>query len=211
MLGRLRGAELGHLAEHGERAGLRVSRPPRPGDRDQGVQRRAHRLGIRVVGVVDDDDAVGPLGELHPPPRRRDGRLDGGGRLLHRHADGQGDRGRREGVADVVGADQAQPHRHVRPAGVQRERGPAEVVEAHVGGPDVGPLGRAERHDAGRGARGHRGHERVVGVEHGDAVGRQRLDQFALGLRDRLARAELAEVRGADVEHDADAAAARSR
>ena len=49
----------------------------------------------------------------------------------------------------------------------------------------------------------------VVGIEHGDTVVGQCLDQFALGLRHRVATAELAEMRGADVEHDTDAAAAQ--
>ena len=50
-------------------------------------------------------------------------------------------------------------------------------------------------------------HQRVVGVEHRDAAvrrGGQRLDELALRLRDRLPRAELAEVCAADVEHDPD-------
>ena len=57
---------------------------------------------------------------------------------------------------------------------------------------------------AGVGAARHGGDQVVVGVEHGRAVGRQRLDDLALGLRDRLARAELADVGGADVEHGGD-------
>ena len=87
---------------------------------------------------------------------------------------------------------------------VQREAGAAEVVELHVGGADVGVRGRAEFDDVRVRARGHRRDQVVVGVEHGDPVGGQRLDQLALGLRDRLAAAELAEVRRADVEDDAD-------
>ena len=53
--------ELGHLAEH--RPG-----PPAPGHRGQRPQRGGHRLRVGVVGVVDDEHAVRPLGDLHPPP-----------------------------------------------------------------------------------------------------------------------------------------------
>jgi hypothetical protein len=43
----------------------------------------------------------------------------------------------------------------------------------------------------------------VIGGQGRDAVGRQRLDQLVRGLRNRLPRPELAEVRAAHVEHDA--------
>ena len=54
-------AELAHLAQH---------RPAGPvaGHADQGLQGGPHRLGVRVVGVVDHRDAVGAFGHLHTPP-----------------------------------------------------------------------------------------------------------------------------------------------
>ena len=67
---------------------------------------------------------------------------------------------------------------------------------------------RPTRHDPGRRPVGHRAHRAVVAVEDGDTAvggGRQRLDQLTLGRRDRRAAAELAQVRRADVEDDADA------
>ena len=51
---------------------------------------------------------------------------------------------------------------------------------------------------------GHRGDVVVVGVEDGDAVLRQAFDGLALGLRDRLHRAEALQVGRADVEDDGD-------
>ena len=73
------------------------------------------------------------------------------------------------------------------------------AVRRAAEGDDRSPLVRA----------GHRGDEVVVGVEHGGAVGGQRLDDLALGLRDRLAAAELPDVGGADVEDRGDLRAAR--
>ena len=122
------------------------------------------------------------------------------------------DRGGSERVADVVRADEPQLHRRAavrRACSVNRARPSSSSSTSSARTSARSRL--AECDDPCRRARGHRRHERIVGVQHGDAVGGQRLDQFALGLRDRLAAAELAEMRGADVEHHADAAAARSR
>ena len=111
---------------------------------------------------------------------------------------------------DVVAAVQPQVHVGAAARGDHPERGPAPVVEADGGGAHVGhPVGRAgggraEPADPRPGAGGHRGHVGVVGVEDRDPVGRQRLDQLALGLGDRVERAELAGVGPADVEHRAD-------
>jgi hypothetical protein len=54
--------ELAHLAEDGHRAG----RPPTAADGGERLEGGPHRVGVRVVGVVDDDHAVGPLADLHP-------------------------------------------------------------------------------------------------------------------------------------------------
>jgi hypothetical protein len=60
--------ELGHVPEHRDGpAGLAAAH-----DRE-GLERRPHRLGVGVVGVVDDRDAVRPLDDLHAPPRLRGG------------------------------------------------------------------------------------------------------------------------------------------
>ena len=61
-----------------------------PADRGQRLQRGPHRLRIGVVGVVDDDHAVGALGQLHPPARPRtgcrQGLRDGGQRIARTRA-----------------------------------------------------------------------------------------------------------------------------
>ena len=44
-------------------------------DLDEGLHRRAHAVGVGVVGVVDDDDAVRAGRDLHPPLRQRRGGL----------------------------------------------------------------------------------------------------------------------------------------
>ena len=59
-------------------------------------------------------------------------------------------------------------------------------AELHIFGAHVGVLRRTE----GDGAAGvhfaEARHARIVGIQHRDAVGRQRFDQFALGQRQRL-------------------------
>ena len=59
-------AELGHVAEH--RDGPARLAAAHDGER---LERGAHRLGVGVVGVVDDGDAVGALDDLHAPARLR--------------------------------------------------------------------------------------------------------------------------------------------
>ena len=68
-------------------------------------------------------------------------------------------------------------YRAVEQAGLH----PGQVL-AEVTVPAMNPRG---------GAAGHRGHQRVVDAQDGDTVGRQRLDQFPLRLRDGLARGQV--------------------
>ena len=70
--------------------------------RASAVERGAHRVGVRVVGVVDDGDAVGPLDDLHPPAADRSRGLQRGTDRLERQAELGGHGGRGERVADVV-------------------------------------------------------------------------------------------------------------
>ena len=56
-------AELEHLPEHGDRAPAGSFADPA-----QDVQGGGHGLRVGVVGVVDDDRAVGHVVQLHPPP-----------------------------------------------------------------------------------------------------------------------------------------------
>ena len=99
-----------------------------------------------------------------------------------------------------------QPRPAPRPSGVtQRVRRPGRARPARPSSARTSASGGlADQHHRGRGPRRHRPHPRVVGVEHRHPVRRQRLDQLALGRRDRVDRAELADVRDADVDHHAD-------
>ena len=66
-----------------------------------------------------------------------------------------------------------------------------------------------EPHDLARAAAPHLAHQRVVGVEHGVAVARHRLDQHRLHVGELLdgVDAAQAEVVGLHVEHDGDVVA----
>ena len=123
----------------------------------------------------------------------------------------EGDGGRGQRVADVVRADEPQRHGRAAPRRVQRRTGPgrarrASTSAARTSASAASPNGEDP---------GARCATRIAGTSGSSAlstatpVGGQRLDQLALGLRDRLAGAELAEVRAADVEHDADPRAGR--
>ena len=112
LLGEL--AELRHLAEHGDRA-----LPGRDdlGERLQGGRRR---IRARVVGVVDDGDAVAAVQHLHAPAFGARHGLDGGDRPFERDAELARDGERGEGVRDVVLAQDPQLHRD---AALRRRRG----------------------------------------------------------------------------------------
>ena len=77
-------------------------------------------------------------------------------------------------------------------------------AELHVFGADIRALGEAE----GNGAAGvdfaEAGDARVVGIEHGDAIGRQPFDQFALGGGNAFDGIEELYVGVADVGDHAD-------
>ena len=164
---RLRRAQLEHLAEHGDRAGPR----PAAADRGQRLERGAHRVGVGVVGVVEHRDAVGALGELHPGGR-------GGGRGRQRgdhgvegYVEGQRHRGDGGGVGGVVLADQAERHACAarrRPPG-RRSAGRASSSRTSSKRTSASAAA-AEACHPGRRTRGHRGDQRVVGVEHRDAT-----------------------------------------
>ena len=69
-------AQLGHPARARPRcaACCVAPRPEGRSERGQRLQGRAHRLRVRVVGVVDHGDAVRAVDDLHPPPRGGAGR-----------------------------------------------------------------------------------------------------------------------------------------
>ena len=100
-------AELAHLAEHGDRALRRA-----PTICASVLQRGGHRVGARVVGVVDDGDAVAAPEHLHAPAlgerrrsRARRRRRSSGTPSSRRRRD------RREGVHHVVLAEDARAAR----------------------------------------------------------------------------------------------------
>ena len=161
-------ADLAHVAQH--------QAPHAAGAREH-VDRRAHRIRVRVVGVVD-----------HPRPGRR-----------VRRGEPASDRAeRRQAAPDVVGRGAGGERR-----GRRRER---VAGHRHAGSGEVRvdrPLGRADgdgaavrphrRHamDIGAGRAAERAHARpgalrrappdrqrlIVGVQHGDAAGRERRDR----------------------------------
>ena len=103
--------------------------------------------------------------------------------------------------------------RRARPARRRRRRRPAcSVKRGRASSSSVTSARprrrrRASRDDPdhpGRGLVGHRGDRGVVGVEDHHAGRRNSLRQFGFGRGDGLARAELAEMGGADVEHHPD-------
>ena len=123
-----------------------------PRDPSRRLQRRRHRLGVRVVRVVDDADAVGVREALHPP--RRDRRaLEPGGALGGREPHDVSDGRRRERVRHHVLAR----HRQVHALGLRRpgtstvNEAQPSVAQAHAGGADVGAGRHARRSPPCRG------------------------------------------------------------
>ena len=179
-------------------------RARRVADRAQRLERGVHRVGVGVVGVVDDGDAVR---RARGPPsasgvgRAADSAL-GDGVEVHAALERRGDG--REGVADLVRAEAAaatsaptrractrvNAARPARRAGrrrrARRRRRRAPTVTTRAG---------AARIAATRGS---------SALRTASPVRPERLHQLALGLRRPPPPAELADVRGADVEHHAD-------
>ena len=181
-------AELRHLPEHRDVRGRRL-------ERDEVVQRRAHRDRVGVVAVVHEDDSGGQLDQLAAQaregyPRRADAPFQrpaprapprsrsppGRSSRLWASANGNRNRARRAGVADRR-LDRAPSRRRVEredvAAGAERDRHQALV--------EVG----LERLRVGR-------HDRA-------AAAGQAGEELGLRLGDRLERAEQLEVDRADV------------
>ena len=111
------------------------------------------------------------------------------------HARGQPDRGRGQRVVDRQATERGD--RDVgRPPGVRAswKRIPAVPADVDVDRPNVGVVGEAVADGPRDGSRVHPGDDRVVGVEDRPAARRQRLEQLALGLLDRVERADPREV-----------------
>ena len=125
-------AELEHLAEDRDRTPTAALT-----DRRQRVERGVHGGGVGVVAVVDDDQAVGPLVERHPPRGQGPGRAERGddrrrrGRRPRGHGRGRGR------VRDLVGAGLEQAQRRPVPVVPELEGGPAQLVELDAAPDDV--------------------------------------------------------------------------
>ena len=132
------GAELGHLAEH------RPGAPAAADDR-QRAQRGLHRVRVGVVGVVDQGDAAGQFGDLHPPAGRRPRPRSAPA------ATPSTDMPTARPTAAAVSAlptwcapTTAQRHRRAALRGDQGEPGPVRVVLGDVLGPDQRAGGAAD-------------------------------------------------------------------
>ena len=97
--------QLEHVAQHRPAAAPGRSRQ----HAGHGVEGGAHRLRVGVVGVVDDQHAVVPLGQLHPPPRTRPSGGQGGHDRLPCSPEGPGQCRRRHRVGHLVPARQTEP------------------------------------------------------------------------------------------------------
>ena len=182
-----------HLPEHCHPA----ARQPR-----EEIERGDHRRRRRVVGIVDDHD-----------PARPDQRASVGGRPAGRECLGDPlrgnagcdpDRGSRKGVVDGKPPKGGDRHLPARSVGHQAEahtvgaRG-LDVIRSH------GCVRReAVGDDASRCPVGHAADALVVGVEDRDPVGRERLDQLAFRLLDRLDRPDPRQVDRLDGRDHAD-------
>ena len=101
----------------------------------------------------------------------------------------------------MVLAVQLQRHRRRPCRAGEVEGGSAAFVEADVRGTDVGPGIAAKGDDPRRRALAHRRDDRVVGVEHGDAVDGQRLHELALRRGDGINTPEYTDMRQTNIEH----------
>ena len=190
------------------------------------VAERAQRR--RVVGVVDDDAVAVELEHVHAARRHVVRRREGPQALadvVEMGAGGPRGGGRGQRVLDVHpraalerGRDQMGPHQRHRLAALAQDDHLAVAAllqrdcAAAAGGLELQALVLrigAEVDDRSRAVARHGGHQRVIGVEHGDPVAGHGLDDDALDLgqlADRVDAAE-AEVVAGHVDHDGDVVA----
>ena len=163
----------------------------------------------RVVAVVDDDRDTGDLDLVEAAGGQVVGRREGpqalpdvvqrctGGERRGRGGQGVLDvhpgpaaerRGQQVGPGELHLAPAVPDHDHLAALGrLEHERlaaAPAVIVD-HVGDLGAG-LGHREPDDLARAAAAHAAHQRVVGVEHREAVAGHRLDDDRLDLGELL-------------------------
>ncbi len=193
----------------------RPSRPARPScagvsarscHHGQRLQAGLHRVGVGVVGVVDDGHAVGAGVHLHAVPRRR---ARGGQRGWPPAARSPRIPGRPRPRTARCRPDgrRARPAAH-RPVDICRVRR-VKRGRARSSSSTSSPTRRRSR-TARPGPPARRSCSAIAATIGSSALridhpgGRNRLQQFGFRGRDDLARAELAEMGGADVEHHRD-------
>ena len=184
-------AEFGHVAEHQPGFAARLR---------QGRDRGQHRAGVGVVAVVHQHDAVRQrVRDL--PSLHRDGVLESLHDGVEVGARGQRQRPGRQGVEDVVRARKRQPDVGAAGRRVEHETRAVHLV-ADAAGMQVAAVLHAEAEDPARaGDLREIGREGVVGIDHRDAVVRQRLVDRTLGFGDAEQAAHAFDVRGRDVVH----------
>ena len=137
-------------------------------------ERGAHRLRVGVVRVVDHGHAVRPLGDLHPPPRdaaapRRARPRPPAAASPSSSATAAAASALPTWCAPTQPAASPEPRPAGRRPGVKRGPARSSSRTSSAARPCASGPRRPVTHP-GRGAGRHRGDQRVVGVEHGDAV-----------------------------------------
>ena len=164
-------------ARRRRRRRARASRraPPRCGARRSAaiarerLERRAHRVGVGVVGVVDDGDAVGALGDLHPPAAGRAGRPSAAATASTVRPSSSATAATARALPTWCSPCRPSRTGGLAPRGVTRvnDGRPASSSRTSVARTSASRL--AHEHDPGVGAAAMARHQRVVGVEDRDA------------------------------------------
>ena len=148
-----------------------VRRPDAPADDLQRLQRGLHRLGVGVVGVVDDDRAVGALADLHPPAAGRARRREARRRRCRGRPRRRGPSPRRRRRCATGRRRPGEVHGRTGRRGARGRRTGGRARRGEVAPPRTS-AGAAPKVGTRATVRArHRGDQRVVGVEHGGAVG----------------------------------------
>ena len=182
------------------------ARPAAAGDPGQCLQAGPHRVGVGVVGVVDHRHAVGAGGHLHPVPRHRAGAGQRGGHLLDARRRIPARRPPRTARCSPGGrrARRARRRRRQRPAcsvNVGRASSSSVTGPAQTSAParPADPYHPGRRSRSAIAATAGSSTLSTTTPDAGTACG-----SSALVSRDGFARAELAQMRGADVEDHPD-------